>query len=79
MPVSLAGIAPLILTANTNFPAKDVKELIAYAKANPGKVNFGSSGIGAAAHLTTELLKQTAGHRHGARPVQRHRAGAAAR
>jgi tripartite-type tricarboxylate transporter receptor subunit TctC len=61
VPVSLAGIAPLILTANVNFPAKDVKELIAYAKANPGKVNFGSSGIGAAAHLTTELLKQTAG------------------
>src|SRR5688572_20875203 len=61
VPVSLAGIAPLILTTNANFPAKDVKELIAYAKANPGKVNFGSSGIGAAAHLTTELLKQTAG------------------
>ena len=61
IPVSLAGIAPLILTANNNFPAKDVKELIAYAKANPGKVNFGSSGIGAAAHLTTELFKQTAG------------------
>ena len=60
IPVSLAGIAPLILTANNNFPAKDVKELVAYAKANPGKVNFGSSGIGAAAHLTTELLKQTA-------------------
>ena len=61
VPVSVAGIAPLILTASANFPAKDVKELIAYAKANPGKVNFGSSGIGAAAHLTTELLKQTAG------------------
>jgi len=61
VPISLAGIAPLILTANVNFPAKDVKELIAYAKANPGKINFGSSGIGAAAHLTTELLKQTAG------------------
>jgi len=60
-PVSLAVVAPLILTANNNFPAKDVRELIAYAKANPGKVNFGSSGIGAAAHLTTELLKQTAG------------------
>src|SRR5207237_4932672 len=60
-PISLAAIAPLIMTANTNFPAKDVKELIDYAKANPGKVNFGSSGIGAAAHLTTELLKQTAG------------------
>ena len=61
IPLSLAAIAPLILTANNNFPAKDVKELIAYAKANPGKVNFGSSGIGAAAHLTTELFKQTAG------------------
>jgi tripartite-type tricarboxylate transporter receptor subunit TctC len=61
IPFSLAGIAPLIMTANNNFPAKDAKELIAYAKANPGKVNFGSSGIGAAAHLTTELLKQTAG------------------
>jgi tripartite-type tricarboxylate transporter receptor subunit TctC len=59
-PISLAAIAPLILTVNNNFPAKDVRELIAYAKANPGKVNFGSSGIGAAAHLTTELLKQTA-------------------
>jgi len=61
IPLSLAAIAPLILTANNNFPAKDVKELIAYAKANPGKMNFGSSGIGAAAHLTTELFKQTAG------------------
>jgi tripartite-type tricarboxylate transporter receptor subunit TctC len=61
VPVSLAGIAPLILTVSNSFPAKDVKELVAYAKANPGKVNFGSSGIGAAAHLTTELLKQTAG------------------
>jgi tripartite-type tricarboxylate transporter receptor subunit TctC len=60
-PVSLAVVAPLILTTNNNFPPKDVRELVAYAKANPGKVNFGSSGIGAAAHLTTELFKQTAG------------------
>src|SRR6266550_3273820 len=60
-PVSLVGIAPLILTVNNDLPARDVKQLIAYAKANPGKINFGSSGIGAAAHLTTELLKQTAG------------------
>jgi tripartite-type tricarboxylate transporter receptor subunit TctC len=60
-PVSLAAVAPLIMTANNNLPAKDVKELIAYAKANPGKISFGSSGIGAAAHLTTELFKQTAG------------------
>jgi tripartite-type tricarboxylate transporter receptor subunit TctC len=61
VPVSLAGIAPLIMTANSNLQAKDVKELIAYARANPGKLNFGSSGIGAAAHLTTELFKQTVG------------------
>lgn len=59
-PVSLAAIAPLILTVSNNFPAKDMRELIAYARANPGKVSFGSSGIGSAAHLTTELLKQTA-------------------
>ena len=61
VPVSLVGVAPLILTVNNDFPAKDMKELVAYARANPGKVSFGSSGIGAAAHLTTELLKQTAG------------------
>ena len=59
-PVSLVGIAPLIVVCNNDFPAKDMKDLIAYAKANPGKISFGSSGIGAAAHLTTELLKQTA-------------------
>jgi tripartite-type tricarboxylate transporter receptor subunit TctC len=60
-PMSLVGIAPLIMTANNDLPAKDIKELIAYAKANPGKISFGSSGVGAAAHLTTELFKQTAG------------------
>ncbi len=60
-PVSLVGIAPLIMTANNDLPAKDMKQLIAYAKANPGKISFGSSGVGAAAHLTTELFKQTAG------------------
>ena len=60
-PISLAGIAPLIITANNDFPAKDVKELIAYAKANPKKISFGSSGVGSATHLTFELLKQTAG------------------
>ena len=58
-PISLVAVAPLILTVNNDFPAKDMKQLIAYAKANPGKISFGSSGVGAAAHLTTELLKQT--------------------
>ena len=59
-PISLVAVAPLIMTVNNNFPAKDMRELVAYAKANPGKISFGSSGVGAAAHLTTELLKQTA-------------------
>lgn len=61
VPISLVGVAPLILTANNGLAAKNVGELIAYAKANPGKMNFGSSGIGSAAHLTSELLAQTAG------------------
>src|ERR1700686_5678650 len=39
-PVSLVGIAPLLMIANINFRAKDMKELIAYAKANPGKISF---------------------------------------
>ena len=60
-PISLAGIAPLIMTANNNFAPKNTKELIDYAKSNPGKISFGSSGIGSAAHLTTELFKQTTG------------------
>lgn len=60
-PISLVAIAPLIMTVNNDFPAKDVKDLVAYAKVNPGKVSFGSSGVGSATHLTFELLKQTAG------------------
>ncbi len=60
-PISLVGIAPLIMTAGNNFAPKDVKELVAFARANPGKISFGSSGVGAAAHLTTELFKQSIG------------------
>ena len=60
-PVSLVGIAPLVMTVNNNLPVKDVKDLLAYIKANPGKVSFGSSGVGAAAHLTQELFKQNTG------------------
>jgi tripartite-type tricarboxylate transporter receptor subunit TctC len=59
-PITVVAAAPLILTVNNDFPAKDVKDLIAYARAHPGRISFGSSGIGSAAHLTTELLKQTA-------------------
>lgn len=60
-PISLVAISPLILTASKDLPVKSIGELIAYAKANPGKVSFGSSGVGSAAHLTSELFAHTAG------------------
>lgn len=61
VPVSLVGVAPLIITAGPAFAPSTVGELVAFAKTNPGKINFGSSGIGSAAHLTSELLAQTTG------------------
>ena len=60
-PVSLTSVSPVILVAHNSFPAKTVAEFIAYAKANPGKINFGSSGTGAAAHLTMEYLMNLTG------------------
>ena len=59
--VSLLSVAPLILIATPSLPAKDVKEFIALAKAKPGTLNFASSGVGAAAHLTMEMLKNREG------------------
>jgi tripartite-type tricarboxylate transporter receptor subunit TctC len=59
-PVSLIGSQANILVVNSSVPAKTVAELIALAKANPGKYNFASSGYGAAAHLAGELFKATA-------------------
>ncbi|WP_341913471.1 tripartite tricarboxylate transporter substrate binding protein [Polaromonas sp. YR568] len=55
--VSLMGISPLLAAVNNDAPFKTAKELIDYARAHPGKVSFGSSGNGSAAHLTSELLK----------------------
>ncbi|MGM4922209.1 Bug family tripartite tricarboxylate transporter substrate binding protein [Tardiphaga sp. 804_B3_N1_9] len=59
--VSLTSVAPLILIATPSLPAKDMKEFIALAKAKPGSLNFASSGIGSAAHLTMEMLKSREG------------------
>ena len=55
--LSLIGVSPLVAAVNKDAPFKSAQELVAYAKRNPGKVSFGSSGNGSAAHLTTELLK----------------------
>jgi tripartite-type tricarboxylate transporter receptor subunit TctC len=60
-PVALATTSPLVMFLNPSVPAKDLKEFIAYAKANPGKLNYGSSGPGSSPHLATELLMSIAG------------------
>ena len=56
-PLTRVANVPNLLVANPQQPFKDVKELIAYAQANPGKVNFGSSGSGSSIHLSGELFK----------------------
>lgn len=55
--VSLIGVAPLLAAVNKDRPYKTAQQLIAHARANPGKVSYGSSGNGSAVHLTSELMK----------------------
>jgi tripartite-type tricarboxylate transporter receptor subunit TctC len=59
----VAGIdtAPLVMEVNPSFPAKTVSEFIAYAKANPGKISYGSGGVGSTQHVAGELFKFMAG------------------
>lgn len=62
-PVSQVSAQPYLLVAHTSLPAKSVRELIAYAKANPGKLNYASAGQGSIIHLATELLSTHTGIR----------------
>jgi tripartite-type tricarboxylate transporter receptor subunit TctC len=60
-PIGLIAGSTLILVVNPSVPARSVQELVAYAKANPGKVNFSSGGIGVLPHLVGEMFKAQAG------------------
>jgi tripartite-type tricarboxylate transporter receptor subunit TctC len=60
-PITLVASSSLMLVANPSVPVKNVNDLIAFAKANPGKVNFGSSGTGTPLHLGGELFNVQAG------------------
>jgi len=59
-PVILTTSQPNLLAVNASLPVKTVKEFVAYAKANPGKLNYASIGAGSSSHLTMELLKANA-------------------
>jgi tripartite-type tricarboxylate transporter receptor subunit TctC len=60
-PISLFAIQPNVLVVNPSVPAHSVAELIAYAKANPRKLDYGSGGVGSTSHVATELFKTMAG------------------
>jgi tripartite-type tricarboxylate transporter receptor subunit TctC len=60
-PISLVGVAPLVLVVHPSVAARSIGELVALAKAQPGRLKFGSSGTGASPHLAGELFKASAG------------------
>lgn len=61
VPVSMVAAGPYVLVVNPQLPVRNVPELIAYSKANPGKMFYGTSGNGSSLHLLTELFNKSAG------------------
>jgi tripartite-type tricarboxylate transporter receptor subunit TctC len=74
-PLALVVTFPNLLCVRNSLPVKTMAELIAYAKANPGKLNYGSTGVGTSPHLASEMLKRMAGidfatvHHRGSAPA----------
>jgi tripartite-type tricarboxylate transporter receptor subunit TctC len=74
-PLALVVTFPNLLCVRNSLPVKTMPELIAYAKANPGKLNYGSTGVGTSPHLASEMLKRMAGiefatvHHRGSAPT----------
>ena len=62
-PIAFLGDSPFLLSLHPSVPIKNARELIAYDKASPGKLNYGSTGTGGITHLASELFNQTAGTR----------------
>jgi tripartite-type tricarboxylate transporter receptor subunit TctC len=60
-PVTLLATGPVVIAVHPSVPARSVKELVELAKRNPGKLNFGSPGVGSSPHLTGELVKMLTG------------------
>ena len=75
-PVSLICDYPNVMAVPMSSPAHTVQEFIAYAKANPGKANYASSGHGTSVHLSGELFNKMTGLEAAAHPLSRRRAGA---
>ena len=60
-PITLVSASPYVVVVNPKVPAKNIAELVAYGKKNAGKLSYGSSGVGAASHLSAELFKSMSG------------------
>ena len=62
-PISMLGFSPMMIIVNAKVPVRSLQELIAYGKANPGRITFGSAGAGGASHLAAELFQKSTGAR----------------
>src|SRR5204863_7847483 len=69
-PISLAGIGPLVLAVHPSLPARNVRELVALAKARPGQSTYVSAGVGASGHLAGALFEMMTGTRVSHVPYQ---------